>query len=609
MIRKDTAWLVAIAFFAVGYLLLFEREHTEEAPTVPTLVTAFDPSKIQAIEITYNGTNTIRAAQSGEQWHLERPLAYPAMPEGPNKLISELRALTPLNYRETMGAPEEFGFAPPRVAIRLEQPDHDIELQLGDFTPLEDKIYARTPGRPGVFTVSRQLLNFLPFTANFWRDQHLLHLSRSNQLEVNHIHIKSGPRQLTLQQSTNEIWHISQPQPAKRANQTRITKTLINLWNWNVVDFVSDDPKVDLQPYGLQSPEAELILSRGTNRLAAVQFGHSPTNQPGMVYARLLQHTNVVIIPKPWLTDLRAPVWDYSDHHLVDSFDPGAESLQRINISAGDSFSLEQSTNGMWQISSPSKLPADEELVFALLGRLRNMEAVSREREVVRDFSAFGLAQPTAQYTLLQRGGTNAILGQISFGAPAGETSEELFARRFDEDSVYRVQAVERQLLPAYSYQLRQRRFWDFPAKAVTKITLTQGEQSLELLRNQDGEWTRTGQSLTDDQREKIPTALGALGRLQAARWTARGADKLATYEIIQRKKSVTLELQHNGQTLTRKIQFGKQSELFNYFAFATDPLEQEAVVFECPLNTYNACEIILFPLLTPALPNPGADQ
>ena len=609
MIRKDTAWLVAIAVFAVGYLLLFEREHTKEAPTVPRLVTVFDPSKIQAIEITYNGTNTIRAAQSGEQWQLQRPLPYPAMPEGPNILISELRALIPLNYRETMGAPEEFGFAPPRVAIRLEQPDQDIEIQLGDFTPLEDKIYARTPGRPGVFTVSRQLLNFLPFTANFWRDQHLLHLSRSNQLEVNHIHIKSGPRQLTLQQSTNEIWHISQPQPAKRANQTRITKTLINLWNWNVVDFVSDDPKVDLQPYGLQSPEAELILSRGTNRLAAVQFGHSPTNQPGMVYARLLQHTNVVIIPKPWLTDLRAPVWDYSDHHLVDSFDPGAESLQRINISAGDSFSLEQSTNGMWQISSPSKLPADEELVFALLGRLRNMEAVSREREVVRDFSAFGLAQPTAQYTLLQRGGTNAILGQISFGAPAGETSEELFARRFDEDSVYRVQAVERQLLPAYSYQLRQRRFWDFPAKAVTKITLTQGEQSLELLRNQDGEWTRTGQSLTDDQREKIPTALGALGRLQAARWTARGADKLATYEIIQRKKSVTLELQHNGQTLTRKIQFGKQSDLFNYFAFATDPLEQEAVVFECPLNTYNACEIILFPLLTPALPNPGTDQ
>ena len=179
---------MAIAVFAVGYLLLFEREHTEEAPTVPTLVTAFDPSKIQAIEITYNGTNTIRAAHSGEQWNLERPLPYPAMPEGPKKLISELRALTPLNYRETMGSPEEFGFAPPRVAIRLEQPDQDIELQLGDFTPLEDKLYARTPGRPGVFTVSRQLLNFLPFTANYWRDQHLLHLM-VDHMSVSYTHL------------------------------------------------------------------------------------------------------------------------------------------------------------------------------------------------------------------------------------------------------------------------------------------------------------------------------------------------------------------------------------------------------------------------------------
>ena len=134
------------------------------------------------------------------------------------------------------------------------------------------------------------------------------------------------------------------------------------------MEFVSDDPKVDLQPYGLQSPEAELVLSRGTDRLAAVQFGHSPTNQPGMVYARLLQHTNVVIVPKPWLTDLRAPIWDYSDHHLVDTFDPGAASLQRINITAGDTFTLEQSTNGLWQINSPSQLPADENLVFALLG-------------------------------------------------------------------------------------------------------------------------------------------------------------------------------------------------------------------------------------------------
>lgn len=603
MIRKDTAWLMGLATLAVAYLLVFEVDRPKDAPMIPNLVPEFKPDSIQNIQIVYNGTNSIHAIRSGEQWQLVQPLPYPAMPEGPNRLLRQISALTPLNYRDSMGSEAEFGFAPPKIAIRLQRSQGSIELHLGDYTPLEDKLYARTPGQPGVFTISRQFLNYLPFTAHYWRDQKLLHLSRAEQLEVDQIQIKSGPRQMTLHHATNHLWQISQPQPLKRADQTRVQKTLINLWNWNVVEFVSDDPKVDLQRFGLHSPEAELVLSRGTNRLAAVQFGHSPTNQPGMVYARLMQHTNVVIIPKPWLTDLRAPVWDYSDHHLIDTFDPGAESLARVDVRAGDTFSLQQSTNGTWQITSPGSLPADEALVFDLLGRLRNMKATALEREVVGDLTAYGLDQPAAQYTLRQRGSASIILGQISFGVPAGESSEELFARRPDEDAVYRVRAADRQALPAYSYQLRHRRFWNFPAQAVTKISLQQGEQTLDLLRNQDGEWTRTGQPLSKEQRENISTALGSLGRLQAARWTARGADKLATYGIIQRQKSITLELQHEGQTLTRKIQFGKQSPLFNYYAFATDPLEQEAVVFECPLNTYNAAELILFPLLAPAQP------
>ena len=58
---------MAIAVFAIGYLLLFEREHIEEAPTIPVLLKAFDPGNIESIEITYNGTNTIRTARSGGQ--------------------------------------------------------------------------------------------------------------------------------------------------------------------------------------------------------------------------------------------------------------------------------------------------------------------------------------------------------------------------------------------------------------------------------------------------------------------------------------------------------------------------------------------------------------
>ena len=588
---------MAIAAIVAGYLFIFEFKQPEPAKIIPTLVKPFKANEITAIQISYNGTNNIRAIQNNGRWILEKPVRYPAMTEGPNALLETINKLQPLSFREAMDNASDFGFEPPRVLIRLEHNSGPITLELGDFTLLEDKLYARSPSKPGVFTIDKKFLNALPFTENYWRDRKLFHLE-NKRLDIDHIHIRSGPRQILLQQTSNNVWQVAQPTPVKRGDQTRVEQALVKLWNWNVITFVSDDPKVDLQRYGLQSPEAELVLSHGTNRLAAIQFGSSPTNQPSQVYARRLNHTNIVVIPKPWLEDLRSPVWAYCDHHLVDAFDPGPGSLSRIEVQSGDPFTLEQSTNGVWSITQPSTLPADGELILNFLGQLRSLKAIELEREVVGDFSIYGLEQPSGQYTLRRRGGTNAILSQISFGSPTGNDGGQLFTRRYDEEAVYIVSSADRQKLSTYAYQLRNREFWQFSSEDVFKISIVRGENSVELLRNIKGEWTRTDSKLSPESRDNIHTALTALGRLRVAAWTARGADKLATYDILQRKKSVSLEIKRNGKTFTRKVQFGKQSPSLNFYAYATDPLDQESVVFEFPLNTYNACEIILFPLL-----------
>ena len=597
MIKRETWWLTCIAILAVAYLFIFEFDRTDKTKTIPILVRPFEVDEITAIQIIYNGTNIVRTGRTSDRWMLEVPVHYPAMAEGPNALLQALSRLQPLSYHKLSGASSGFGFEPPHVDIYLERGAGKIELQLGDFTPLEDKIYARIPEKSGVFTIDREFLNVLPFTANHWRDPKLFHLDK-NRLDVNRINIRSGPRQMLLQKTTNNIWQIAQPAPIKRANQTRIKQTLVKLWNWNAITFESDDPGADLQRYGLHSPEAELMLGQGTNRLAVIQFGNSPTNQPGHVYARRLNHTNIVVIPKPWLKDLRARVWEYCDHHLVDSFDPGADSLGRIEVESVEPFMLEQSTNGVWNITQPSTLPADNELVINFLGKLRSLQAIAPEREVVGDYSTYGLDQPSGQYTLRQRGGTNTIISRISFGSPAGENGNHVFTRRHDEGTVYVISQIDRRSLPVYFYQLRNRKYWDFSAEEVIKITVNRGGEVVELLRSPKGIWTRAGSPITPEKRDNIPTALNALGNLQVATWTARGADKLATYDILERKKSLTLEIKRDGKTFTRKVQFGKQAASLNFYAYATDPLEQEPVVFEFPLNTYNACEIILFPLL-----------
>ncbi|SVD72116.1 uncharacterized protein METZ01_LOCUS424970, partial [marine metagenome] len=221
MIRKDTFWLIGAAIFAVGYLFIFEFDREETSEIIPALVESFDPAGVKGIEIIYNGTNITRATRLLGRWMLEKPIYYPAMREGPQTLLNTLSKLKPSSYRDILLEDEDFGFKPPQVVITLERAeDKKIELYLGDFTPLEDKIYARSPGKSGVFTVDSKILDVIPFTKNYWRDRSLFHLDKS-RLEVNQIRVRSGPRNMILQQTTNSNWHVSLPAPIKRADNSR----------------------------------------------------------------------------------------------------------------------------------------------------------------------------------------------------------------------------------------------------------------------------------------------------------------------------------------------------------------------------------------------------
>ena len=602
MIRKKTWWLMGMALLAMVYTIVFEIDQQEPEPRMPEFLSWFNARKVTAIDLQIQGTNILKIVRKKERWTLQYPVHYPGIAEGPEFLLHVLELLQPVEYlamdkNRVNPNYSSYGLDPPRVVLSFGLGDSGppLELHIGSPTPLEDTVYARTPDKPGLYILPKDFLRAIPVVADIWRNSNLVHLGEK-RLDADTISIRSGPRHVTLQRnSTNGLWQVIQPAPTKRGDKVRIEQMLANIWNWQVVGFVSDDPQIDLEPYGLHSPEAELALGQGTNHLAVVQFGNSPTNQPNYVFARILNHTNIVVVPKPWLNDLRSPIWEFCNHRMADVIGPS--NLARIEVKAGDSFILNQNTNGVWRLTTPASLPADEELVRGLLKNLHRLEALELEREVVADFSKFGLLDPSASYTLRTRGGTNVIHTRITFGAFASDTNDRLYARRIDEDSVYVVTNSARQSLPSYSYELRDRSLWNFLPREVTKILIEDGEKATTLQRNNTGRWTHPGRQLAENELRDIKTALSFMGQFRVVDWTARGADKLATYDILSKQKSLTFSLLKNGETVERKIQFGRSSQRQQPYAFATDPLKQEAVVFEFPANIFQLCEIGLFPL------------
>ena len=156
---------------------------------------------------------------------------------------------------------------------------------------------------------------------------------------------------------------------------------------------------------------------------------------------------------------------------------------------------------------------------------------------------------------------------------------------------------ADRQRLPSWSYQVRDRRLWQFASKDVAKITVAIGDKVATLERNNTGQWTQPGRQLSAKETGEINTALDQLGQFQAWDWNARGDDKRGAYGILEEKKSLTLQLRRDGRTIERKLEFGRRSPRRNPYAMATDPLKQEPVVFEFPVEVYENAVFDLFKL------------
>ena len=596
MITKQTIWLLGAVAVVFGYIWAFEHEPTPEPSEVPTLWAAFKPADIRAVRITY-GTNTFRLQHDAGQWRFTEPMPYPAQAEPVMALLHSCVNLTATDYLKPgeVSHLSDFELAPPKVILHLERDDDKpLELRLGSEVLLSHSLYAQTSGNEGVFVLPKQFLSNFPAGNHVWRDRSVFHLGQ-REATVDTVMMRNGPLRMTLNRpATNQVWSVTQPEPVKRGNSQYIQQLITRLWHWEVQHFVPDQHAAQLEAFGLRPPAAELELRQGTNRLAWVQFGHSPTNQPGLVYARLMNQSNVVIVARAELEPLRAKDWAFCDRHLATRFVPS--DLARIEVMANEPFALAQNTNGVWSLTAPAPLPADQELVFELLKNLSQLQAMDRAAEVVANFGEYGLAQPSARFTLRNRGGTNTVRSSISFGA-AAKNSDQLYARRHDEDTAYTVARADRQRLPSWPYQLRDRQLWQFTGKDVAKLTVTLGDKVATLERNNAGQWTQPGRQLSAKETSEINLALDQLGQFQARDWTARGDDKRGVYGILEEKKSLTLQLRRDGKTIERKLEFGRRSTRRNPYAMATDPLKQEAVVFEFPVEIYEDSVFDLFKL------------
>src|ERR1043165_9623554 len=292
MNSKTTFWLTTLALGLGAYIWMFER-HTlntqARAQQAAKLFPDFDPGKVVSVEILRsNNVKFIRAERANDRWQLVQP-TYPAQSTAIDNwlgLFGSLDRRSYLSAQDLMTQPgglAAFGLDSPQATVMIQQGTRKIHVLIGPKTPVGEKLYLQQVGSDGVFVTDSALLDRLPQSATDWRDPTFVDLSA---LKFDRFQVRSGQQDFEVERSPGRaLWRLRWPRLA-RADNALLQQLLQQLQTTRVTQFVTDTPGIDLEPYGLQTPEITLGFSQGTNRALTIDFGKSPTNQSAQVFAR-----------------------------------------------------------------------------------------------------------------------------------------------------------------------------------------------------------------------------------------------------------------------------------------------------------------------------------
>jgi hypothetical protein len=551
---------------------------------VPTLKAA----TVKSVQVRMSGQRETRAELTNGGWRLTQPVRYPAQAAKVEALLKALEQLTFATYipeqelRKNPKAEEEFGVEPAQSFLVFEEQNYRRQIHIGHRTPPGDQVYVQVVGIGGVYVVDAEWLKLLPVSSNDWRENSLLNLAHLN---FNHLYVTNAGNVLELQRDpTNKLWRMVMPIKA-RADHDKVETALQQLQNLQVQRFVSDDAG-ELETYGLAPPELSIALLQDTNILMV--FGFGKTNA-GIVFAHRYDLNSVVAVTNSPLAPWRAPHETFRNPHLFTLTSP----INAVEVHAQDVFTLQQQASNSWRIE-PQGLPADAMLANELLGNLSGMRVTEFVKDSVPDveLGRYGLATPAREYILKQTitnsAGqlTNVVLADLQFGT---NQEDKVFARLVGESYVYAVREADLEELPSLSWQMRERRLWNFSEDAVTNITVNHDGKTRIILHSGTNEWSLASGSQGFINVGGVEESAHLLGQLSAVAWVARGEQNRESFGFSTNGLQITVQLK-SGEKFN--VEFGREASPGIPYASVT--LDHEPWIFAFPPMLYQFVRLYL---------------
>jgi hypothetical protein len=549
MNTRVTWFLLLVALGLGGYLFVSERQNrgtVAGTDGAKATFTAVDPATVTAVELL-RSNSVVRVERRVDTWAMTLPVKYPAQATAVEAFLEALAKVKPttwisaaqINVAGGTNSLDAFGLGEGALTVKLEMAGSPVLLKLGGLAPVGDQFYLQRVGAEGVFTAPAAFYGAVPRSADYWRDRGLFDLRGA---AYDRLEIRGKTPGFEAQRDASGTWRLTRPLSA-RADSARIESLINALQTVRVAAFLTDAPNVDLEPLGLQPPENEFILARGTNELVRLQFGNVPADATNFVRVRRPATTNLVLVPITAGQLMRLPLSNFRDRRLL----PPLDGLTRVEILAGTNTTTIERGGTNWSVTLPAKFPADPDLVNYWLSQLPTLGIADFPNDVVADFARYGLDRPRREYRFFA--GTN-LLTHLQFGAADGE--DKVFARRLDEPGVYSLPLAALLQQPEAASQFRDFRF---ASSNVVKVAISQQGRTRALERNAQGEWSVSAGKPATAFTPAVDETLHRLGALQTIRFAVSDETQFTSLPSFQRlAHEFTLTMATNSPVKTVRL-------------------------------------------------------
>jgi hypothetical protein len=156
-----------------------------------------------------------------------------------------------------------------------------------------------------------------------------------------------------------------------------------------------------------------------------------------------------------------------------------------IKKRSGEDTVLSKNDSGVWSITAPKPLPADQGAVAGITSAAGNLSGDRVIDDNVTDLASYGLAPPADEVVFkLKDGKTKTLL--IGDSNPTGN---DVYAKASDDTRLYTMGSASKTSFDKESKDLRDKRLLTFDQEKATRVELNAKKESVEFGRINQTDW------------------------------------------------------------------------------------------------------------------------